>query len=174
MADKKGADKVGKVTEWRKSKLTWFLFLGPLAFFSGWIYFKIYPIGEIHFPSFSFHSSTAPARPSETTLLGNIPEEVRNASDSDEQVFFDDGVKEVSVDVPVGSWSAEVVTPRGSKDYRVNVKPDKTVFYVKFADGHIEKIGGGEKRFKDFKIRRGIMRFYGTVPGQKASVMIED
>lgn len=102
-----------------------------------------------------------------------IPDDVCNAPESEEQLFFDDGVKEIRLDVPVGDWSAEVVTPQGSRNYRCDVKPDKTVFYVKFADGHIEKIGGGEKRFKDVKIRRGIMRFYGTVPGQKVTVTIE-
>lgn len=168
-------DKGPRVIEFYKFKILWVI----LFFLVSWLFFTAFPVScDFKVPTSVASTSALPEKGTPGGATGGvynpgIPDAVRNAPASDEQLFFDDGVKEVCLDIPVGSWSAEVITPQSSKDYRLNVKPDKTVFYVKFADGHIEKVGGGEKRFKDVKIRRGVMRIYGTVPGQKATVEVD-
>lgn len=160
------------------SKFVWGVWL-----FSGFsILLHYFPL-ELRFPSFS--SSSAPAsvsappvrqRTAEAPSVGSraIPWDVLNAPESPGVMRFMDGAQAVSLDVPVGRWSAQVETPEDSKHYAFDVKPDGTVFYLKFSDGAVFKVGGDAPRFIDLDERRGIMRFLGTVPDQKAIVAISD
>ncbi len=167
-----------KVWEGHKSKVVWSVWLFSVT---GLLlhYFPLHYDFQLPHWSNSRSSYSAPTipRPSYEApkpAAQAIPWDVLTALESDQQIHFDGGVTVVSLDIPVGRWSTQVVTPESSKHYLFDLKPDDTVFYVKFSDGAVFKMGGDGNRFLDMGCHRGIMRFLGTIQGQRATVAISD